>query len=187
MAKKNDHPKRKPTGNYKVGFAAPPREHCFPKGHCGNPRGRPKKPKDDAIVKEGDIIKLLSDPLTVQQGGKPTQMHPYEIEVRRIAKKALQEQDLKSIAHLLKLFSRYGVLPSVAQAQGGGVITLPNIEGVPFQMALTLNDRFGPPPWSDEELAAVRSEYEKDERAYWEGKRAFFRDMYKSRRKHDEA
>ena len=39
--------KRKPTGNYTVGFAAPPAQYHFPKGKSGYPQGRPKKPKPD--------------------------------------------------------------------------------------------------------------------------------------------
>jgi hypothetical protein len=38
----NNRPKRKPTGDYAVGYARPPKEHEYPPGQSGNKSGRPK-------------------------------------------------------------------------------------------------------------------------------------------------
>ncbi|MGC2785227.1 MAG: DUF5681 domain-containing protein [Roseiarcus sp.] len=38
----SNRPKRKPTGNYAVGYARPPKEHEFAPGQSGNKSGRPK-------------------------------------------------------------------------------------------------------------------------------------------------
>jgi hypothetical protein len=38
----NNAPKKKPTGNYAVGYAKPPKSGRFAPGQSGNPNGRPK-------------------------------------------------------------------------------------------------------------------------------------------------
>jgi hypothetical protein len=49
----NNRPKRKPTGDYAVGFARPPKEHEFPPGQSGNKSGRPKgRPSISEILLE---------------------------------------------------------------------------------------------------------------------------------------
>ena len=49
----NNRPKRKPTGDYAVGYARPPKEHEYPPGQSGNKSGRPKgRPSISEILLE---------------------------------------------------------------------------------------------------------------------------------------
>lgn len=155
--------KRKPTGDYKIGFAAPPEKYRFPKGKCGNPKGRPKKNKE---LEPEDIENILCATITVQQNGHAIKMPPLEAELQKLVQKALQNKDLKAIERLLKKFKKFNLLPESPIERTGGVITLPDSEEMPYSMCKLLITTFGEPPWSKEEIAAIRPEYKKGEAEY---------------------
>jgi hypothetical protein len=49
----NEQGKRKPTGDYPVGYAKAPKKSRFPPGQSGNPKGRPKgRPTLDEMLLE---------------------------------------------------------------------------------------------------------------------------------------
>ena len=82
-------------------------------------------------------------------------MHPFEVELRKLVQKALQDSDLRSIDRLLKKFKQHEVLPDAPAQQGGGVVTLPRIDGIPQGMSTLLMTTYGAPPWSAEEIEAT--------------------------------
>jgi len=171
----SNKPKRQPTGDYPVGFAAPPAEHRFQKGKSGNKGGRPKEAKH---LSPEEVDALLASGIPVQKNGATVKMHPYEVELRKLVQKALQDGDLKSIDRLLKKFKQHGVLPEAPLQQGGGVVTLPSIEGIPSGMSSLLMTTYGAPPWSAQEIAAIRPAYEKAETEYWATKKESLRAIY---------
>jgi hypothetical protein len=167
-------PKRRPTGNYPVGFAAPPKQHRYPKGKSGNPRGRPK---DVKFMSPEDIEKILGGGVPVNHNGRTIKMPPLEVELRKLVQKALKEHDLKSIDRLLKKFKKYGLLPDAPMDDVGGVVTMPS--GLPYGFSKLLITTFGAPPWSDEEIEAMRPIYEKKEAEYWAMKKEALRGIYR--------
>ena len=139
-------------GDDKVGYGRPPKHTRFKKGQSGNPGGRPRK---RGTVKV-DIEALLQQPVTVVQDGKPCTMSPKEVTIRKLLKKALHEQHLRSIIHLIQLFEKHKVI-EIPTERAGGVVTLPNT--MPWPMAVMMFKRFGAPPWTKTKLAKGRAEY----------------------------
>ena len=168
--------KRTPTGNYPVGFAAPPEQHRYPKGKSGNPLGRPKGVK---LLAPEDIEKLFAAGMPIQQAsGAIKKMAQLEVELRKLVQKALNK-DLKAIDRLLKKFKKYGLLPEAPAQQNGGVVTLPPEKEMPTGMSKLLITTFGAPPWSAEEIEAIRPAYEKAEADYWATKKEALRSIYR--------
>ena len=112
--------KKKPTGDYEVGYGKPPKEHRFPKGRSGNVSGRPKSKKSGLT----DISGLLNEPVKVKAGGKVREMGPFEAGLRKLAKRAV-DKDLRAILKFVKICEEYGVIASPPAARGGGVVRAP--------------------------------------------------------------
>jgi len=117
--------KKKPTGDYEVGYCRPPAEYQFPKGKSGNPGGAPTKQKK----KRADITDVLNEPVKVTVGGKERTMSPFEAGTRKLAKKAV-DGHVPSILKFVKLCEEYGIIAPPPDASGGCVIFAP--AGVDF-------------------------------------------------------
>ncbi len=92
MSKKDDKPKRKPTGDYEVGFARPPASSQFEKGQSGNRKGRPRKKKDNALDKEEFrkvFFETMSAEVPVRMNGRETKMPAVTALLHRTLQKAL--------------------------------------------------------------------------------------------------
>jgi hypothetical protein len=149
--------KRKPTGTYSVGFAAPPAEYRFCKGKSGNPKGRPKQAKPNPVEA---INNILFEPVVVKNGDKTQKLLPQEIELQRLTKNALQDKDLKALEHLLKKFDKYRLIPQPEIPECGGIILIPDNDAISVEMAAVLMRFFGAPPWSPEQVAGIYPDYE---------------------------
>ncbi len=112
--------KQKPSGDYEVGYAKPPKEHQFQPGRSGNIGGRRKSKKSGST----DISELLNEPVRVTTGGKVREMGSFEAGLRKLAKRAV-DKDLPAILKFIKICEEYGVRAPPPAATGGGVITAP--------------------------------------------------------------
>jgi hypothetical protein len=75
--------KRKPTGDYPVGFARPPEVNRWKKGQSGNPGGRRKGPSKRMIA---DMIRdALNKKITINSDGREERITILEAAVRRQA------------------------------------------------------------------------------------------------------
>ena len=117
--------KKKPTGDYPVGYCRPPVKHQIKKGERRNPKGRGKSRKSGST----DISKLLSEPVKVTTGGKVREMGPFEAGLRKLARRAV-DGHLPSILKFIRVCEEYGVLAPPPAATVGGVIRAP--KGVDF-------------------------------------------------------
>lgn len=81
----------------------PPKEHRFPKGQSGNPRGRPPKPRNEGFA---DLVrKHFQKRVTVVIGNKPQSMTMLEAGLARYANEFVtgkQEDRRRTIEFLSK-------------------------------------------------------------------------------------
>ncbi|MCK1397087.1 hypothetical protein IVB45_09650 [Bradyrhizobium sp. 4] len=82
--------------DYDIGYGKPPRQHQFPKGKSGNPRGRPKRP-------EGVSIRELLD--TSQRGKNGSTVSTREALVIRLLNDAMsgKQKAFSKFLHLMQL------------------------------------------------------------------------------------
>ena len=67
-----------------VGYGRPPRQHQFPKGRSGNPRGRPKGAKG----LKAELLAAINEPVTITVNGKPKRMRTLSLVLKSLATKA---------------------------------------------------------------------------------------------------
>jgi hypothetical protein len=72
--------------NDSVGYGRPPRAHQFKPGQSGNPKGRPKGKKNEAMM----LDELLFQRIPVRQGGRDLRMTVIEAIFRRLAEDSLK-------------------------------------------------------------------------------------------------
>jgi hypothetical protein len=68
----------------KVGYGRPPRQHQFPKGKSGNPRGRPKGAKG----LRAELLAAINEPVTITVNGKPKRMRTLSLVLKSLATQA---------------------------------------------------------------------------------------------------
>jgi len=69
---------------YEVGYGRPPREHRFPPGRSGNPRGRPKGARCLASV----VAATLSERIVVTENGRRKRITKLEAAVKQLVNRA---------------------------------------------------------------------------------------------------
>lgn len=72
--------------NYEVGKGKPPKEHQFPLGKSGNPKGRPKGSKNVQHV----LSKILGEKITVTDAGKKMAVDKLEGAMRVLVNKSFE-------------------------------------------------------------------------------------------------
>ena len=82
----------------KAGYKRPPKATQFKPGTSGNPRGRPKKPRN----LEDDLIEMLSKNITVREDGKLRKISRQKAILRKLLSQALQG-DAKALSSILSM------------------------------------------------------------------------------------
>tara|TARA_Y100000815_G_scaffold74668_1_gene63475 strand:- start:171 stop:590 length:420 start_codon:yes stop_codon:yes gene_type:complete len=90
--------KKKPQGDYEVGYARPPAGSRFKPGQSGNSKGRPKGSKNLSSIIEATLF----GPVQVTVGGRPMKVPAFEAVMMRLVRKAL-EGDLRAMEKVMKL------------------------------------------------------------------------------------
>lgn len=89
--------KEKNKNHYKVGFAKPPKDHQYKKGQSGNPKGRPKKSRNIAVL----FRKGMDEKVVVTENGKQKKITVREAIVQRALIEAMKGKD-KAIERIMK-------------------------------------------------------------------------------------
>jgi hypothetical protein len=113
---------QKTKSDSKVGYRNPPEHSQWKRGQSGNPNGRPKTTKPG----QTDVAEVLGEPLSVKHAGTTRKMSPFEVGVRQLVKRALNNSDLKAILEFVRLCESYGLIaPPEPLEQGNGVLVVP--------------------------------------------------------------
>jgi Family of unknown function (DUF5681) len=83
--------------NYEVGYGRPPKQHQFPRGRSGNPKGRPKGAKNTATLTR----EILDEKIEFSSGAGVRRISRREAILRSFGEFAL-DGDTKSAAFLLQ-------------------------------------------------------------------------------------
>jgi Family of unknown function (DUF5681) len=130
------------SGEYKVGYKKPPRSGQFRKGRSGNPKGRPKKAKQDM----SDITAILSEPVAVNKSGIAQLMSPFEASIRTLVGQALNGRNVNAALELVRLCESYGVVVSLpAPDYDSQVLIVPR--NFTIDEFSEMNEKRGRPPW----------------------------------------
>jgi hypothetical protein len=157
--------KHKPKGSYEVGYARPPKSQQF-----GSPE-RKAGPTRCAASREDDQVGILDQSLTVKHGGRRVEMHHFEVQLRSLARDALDGKT-RSMDRFIKLAKQYGALESPS---GSARQVLELDLSIPRALVHALLDEIGLPPWSDEELELVRQSASWPSTVKWETLRRIWR------------
>jgi len=98
------------------GYGHPPKQHQWPKGKSGNPRGRPKKKRPDYRI--GSLLSSVERE-TVEING--IEMPRREIVLRQLYNKVMKG-DLAAMRILFKLWDKFGMLTPPEQKRGGVLV-----------------------------------------------------------------
>ena len=67
-----------------VGYCRPPRAARFRPGQSGNPRGRPRRPRDFASI----VARAFGEVVEAKENGRPTRMTKLEATVKQLVNRA---------------------------------------------------------------------------------------------------
>ncbi|MDQ3420648.1 MAG: DUF5681 domain-containing protein [Acidobacteriota bacterium] len=87
-----------PPDDEGVGYKRPPRQHQFPPGRSGNPRGRPRGAKGLKQILQSEF----SQRMRIMEGDKPLKVSKLQLIVKRELEKAMAG-DQRAIEHVISL------------------------------------------------------------------------------------
>ena len=88
-----------PAGDYEVGHGKPPKEHQFPKGTSGNPKGRPKGAKS----LKTDLLEELGETMKVREGDREHRISKQRALIKIQVARALKGND-RAAAKIIDLY-----------------------------------------------------------------------------------
>ena len=91
--------KKKPTGDYPVGYCRPPVEHRIKKNERKNPKGRPKGSKN----LKTDLLEELGEQMKVREDGKERRISKQRALIKTQVARALNGND-RAAAKILDLY-----------------------------------------------------------------------------------
>ena len=101
--------KKKPAGDYEVGYAKPPEHTRFKKGQSGNRKGRPKGAKN----LKTDLMEELGERLRVHEGDKVRYVSKQRALIKSLVARALKGND-RAAAKIIDLYLKVIGLEDVA-------------------------------------------------------------------------
>src|ERR1700730_9371998 len=115
---------KKTPGDYGVGYGRPPDATKF------GQRSQPKRRRRN-IPEIPNILTLLNEPVPVARDGKQEKLHPHEVMMLSLTKRALK-REFRAIKAFFKECVKAGLLDAPPQARSSGVLVVP--KWMPDQM-----------------------------------------------------
>jgi hypothetical protein len=129
------------SGDYEVGKWKTPKGTRFKPGQSGNPKGRPPKKRPDAA----SVVAILDESIAVRQGGTARKMSAFEVSVRKLVTRALNEGEVQAALEFLRLCDKYEVITPAPEPITSGVLTVP--KSWIWDEWMEMFNAHGPPPW----------------------------------------
>jgi hypothetical protein len=96
--------RKRPTGDYEVGYCKPPKDTQFQPGKPGNPKGRPKRSRNLKTVLE----EALREAITIREGDRKRKLSRLDVFVRSVLNDTLKG-NAKAVGNLIALFRLAGL------------------------------------------------------------------------------
>lgn len=129
------------SGDYEVGKWKTPKHTRWQPGQSGNPKGRRPKPKPDAA----SVVAIIDESIPVRKGGATRKMSAFEISVRKLASRAINDGDVQAAVEFLRLCDKYEVITPAPEPADSHVLIIPR-DWDPDEWKKMLHT-YGPPPW----------------------------------------
>jgi hypothetical protein len=126
--------------DYKVGYGKPPRDHQFKKNDS---RPRKRSGKGSTPIGSG-VATRLDRPLTVHRNGKPEKVHPHELQMLSLGRKAL-EGSSGALREFLKECEDAGLLEPELIERISNVLVEPDGANTHI-LGVLVKQHGGPPP-----------------------------------------
>jgi hypothetical protein len=104
LAAPNVNPRRVMAEDDKVGYGRPPKHSQFPKGHSGNPSGRPKT----APSLRSDLADELQQLHEIFENGTPKTVTKQRAIIKSLTAAAI-DNDMRAVTALLSMIRQYDV------------------------------------------------------------------------------
>ena len=91
--------KKKPTGDYEVGYCRPPVKHRIKKGERKNPKGRPKGTKN----LKTDLLEELGEMMKIREGDRERRISKQRALIKTQVARALKGND-RAAAKIIDLY-----------------------------------------------------------------------------------
>ena len=105
--------KKKPTGDYEVGYCRPPPKNQIRKGERKNPTGRPKGTKN----LKTDLLEELGEQMKIRENGKERRVSKQRALIKSLVARALKGND-RAAAKVLDLYLRVTGIDDDAKEAG---------------------------------------------------------------------
>lgn len=145
---------KEPSSPYDVGYGKPPDATKF--GKRPQPQRRPRKEPQLP-----NILSLLTDRVEVSRDGKAEKLHPHEVMMLSLGKRALK-RELRAIKAFLKECKKAGMLEPPPAQRTCGVAVCP--KWMPMEMFCLLGD----PPWDASFYDPIAAKFEETLKLYAE-------------------